>query len=151
MVAMTWADDPEQSRWHLVEGGVPDMVQGLNVPVTPGGGGDDLRGAAAFWTAAGDAERRGCAAELAGVRVADGALDPERLRGVRNGLHFQLVLTEPRLGKLLPDQPPPHPAGLGPAQHGRAARRLGGRLDVQSAPDHGTTITVLSIVAINKP
>jgi hypothetical protein len=88
MAAMTWADDPSRAAGIFVEGGVPDMVQGLNVPVTPGGGGDDLRGAAAFWAAAGDAERRGCAAELAGVRVADGALDPEHLRGVRNGLRL---------------------------------------------------------------
>ena len=84
------------------------------------------------------------------------SLEPIFMRGLPSRVaFFQVVLTEPRLGKLLPDQPPPHPAGLGPAEHGRAARRPWRPTGRPVRPHHGTTITghltVPPPVAINRP
>jgi hypothetical protein len=61
------------------------MVRSLNASVAPAAVAMTYRGAARSRAAAGDAMCRGCAAELAGVQVADGALDQERLRGAQNG------------------------------------------------------------------
>src|SRR5215831_20989730 len=68
---------------------------------------------------------------------------------------FQVVLTEPRLGKLLPGQPPPHPAGPGPTEHGRATRCPWRPTGCPVRPYHGTTttghLTVPSPGAIDRP
>src|SRR5262245_49126149 len=70
------------------------------------------------------------------------------------GAFFQVVLTEPRLGKLLPGQLPPHPAGPGPTEHGRAARCPWRPTGCPVRPYHGTItghLAVPSPGAIDRP